>query len=943
MWVQLLGTTVLLAAVLTVVVAGIASASAPTEGQSVPDSAVPVGTFAANTPFQSGQGINVVLPANSLFSPNTNLAVEECAAPNGVIPTLPAACDGTTINGPTLKPNADGSVNFQAEVGSLYTVYALPDSISLGESPTGSPVCGNTAATECILYIGDNQNDFTKPHLWSQPFFIDTNATDSGTPAGDGSAPPTATTPSATLSTAAASPTMNVANGADVSEVTVTLLGTGSVPVPNKTVQLNGTGHSKITPETTGSNVTNALGVATFSVSDATAETVTYTATDTTDSVTVAQQPTVDFAAPVVTDGNSSVSAKPVTVASGSSTTITVTIQDQGSPPGGVAGQTVSLAGSGSTVVITPATTGSNVTNSAGVATFTATDTANESVTFTATDDTDSDLVLTSTAQVTFGTLTVSPAESTVTASSPEPVGAGTTVTVTLLTAGGSPVSSKSVSLATQGTQPASVTISGSPATTDANGQATFTVTDSAAESDTFVATDVTDSITFTQTATITFQTPVPSAAKSTVTADNSTSVADGQTLTLVKITINDQFGKAEANKTVTLAVTGSAEAHPISQGGSTPGETDSTGTAYFEVDDTAAEVVTLTATDTTDNFKVTQTAMITFTAGVGDPDAGSSTVVPSNANPPADGSTSTTITVTLTDEFGNAVVGQTISLTALPAGNKAVITSVSPVTNSGGEATFTATDGTAEVVTFQAVDVTDSNTALAREGVVTFGSPPVPPPLAAFSSVVATPTTVPADGATTSTISVLLYNSNGDAVPGKAVTLTASGGNSTVTAVNATTTNTGNALFTVSDATAESVTFTADDTTDGVNLSGDQATVQFTAVSGSTTTTTTTTTGSGSTTTTTTGSGSTTSTTTTTTTPGSTTTTTDSGSAAGTDASSTDDSSGGSDSSGGADSSGGSLAVTGAPPLLPWLVGAGVVLVGAGSLGRRRHSARFQ
>ena len=174
-----------------------AGASTPTEGASVPDSAVPVGTFTANTPFASGQNINVVIPANSVFSANTNLAIIECSAPNGVIPVLPAACDGDTIQGPTLKPNADGSVNFQTEVGSLYQIFALPDYFTLGETP-GGPACGDTAATECILYIGENQNDFTQPHLWSQPFFIATSATDSGTPAGDGSAPSTTTTTTAT-------------------------------------------------------------------------------------------------------------------------------------------------------------------------------------------------------------------------------------------------------------------------------------------------------------------------------------------------------------------------------------------------------------------------------------------------------------------------------------------------------------------------------------------------------------------------------------------------------------------------------------------------------------------------------------------------------------------------------------------------------------------------
>ena len=87
-----------------------------------------------------------------------------------------------TIQGPSVVAAADGSFTL-----TNYPVYALPDSVSLGES-SGGPVCGSTAATECILYIGDNFNDFTKPHLWSAPFFISANGNDLGANPGDGTA-----------------------------------------------------------------------------------------------------------------------------------------------------------------------------------------------------------------------------------------------------------------------------------------------------------------------------------------------------------------------------------------------------------------------------------------------------------------------------------------------------------------------------------------------------------------------------------------------------------------------------------------------------------------------------------------------------------------------------------------------------------------------------------
>jgi hypothetical protein len=150
--------------------------------------ATPTGTFTPGTPFDSGQSINVVVPANNTFSSTDGLGnntsainVLECAAPNGVLPTNPSACDGNTIQGNTILPAGDGHFTYTG-----YTIYALPDSVSLGESPTGQPVCGNTAATECVLYMGNNQNDFTKPHLWSQPFKVNANGNDLGANPGDG-------------------------------------------------------------------------------------------------------------------------------------------------------------------------------------------------------------------------------------------------------------------------------------------------------------------------------------------------------------------------------------------------------------------------------------------------------------------------------------------------------------------------------------------------------------------------------------------------------------------------------------------------------------------------------------------------------------------------------------------------------------------------------------
>lgn len=89
----------------------------------------------------------------------------------------------------------------------------------------------------------------------------------------------------------------------------------------------------------------------------------------------------------------------------------------------------------------------------------------------------------------------------------------------------------------------------------------------------------------------------------------------------------------------------------------------------------------------------------------------------------------------------------------------------------------------------------------------------------AANSTVVASPSSVVADGVTTSTVTVTLKDSAGSPVQGKTIVLTASGGSSTITTVQGTTDASGIATFTVKDATSETLTYTATDTTDSIAI----------------------------------------------------------------------------------------------------------------------------
>ena len=185
---------------------------------------------------------------------------------------------------------------------------------------------------------------FSYPHLFSAPFNIDVgDGHDHGDQPGDGSAPALLST-SATNSTVTASRSSVTADGVNTSRITVTLRGHQQQPGDQREighlVPGGGSFHHRVRPRR---RPPMAPGQAVFTVTDTTAEPVTYTATDTSDSLAVTQTAAVTFAAPVVTPANSSIAALSSAVAQGGSTTITVTLKDQGEAPQPVAGKVVSL------------------------------------------------------------------------------------------------------------------------------------------------------------------------------------------------------------------------------------------------------------------------------------------------------------------------------------------------------------------------------------------------------------------------------------------------------------------------------------------------------------------------------------------------------------------------------------------------------------------------
>lgn len=113
----------------------------------------------------NGETIRISVGPNSLFTPNARIEVLECAAPHGMPPTNDGSCDGNTAAYGSIIVAADGSFTVPG-----YTLVALPNA-ALDEGPHGQPVCNLTAA--CVLYIGQNQNDFSAPKIFSALFRID--------------------------------------------------------------------------------------------------------------------------------------------------------------------------------------------------------------------------------------------------------------------------------------------------------------------------------------------------------------------------------------------------------------------------------------------------------------------------------------------------------------------------------------------------------------------------------------------------------------------------------------------------------------------------------------------------------------------------------------------------------------------------------------------------
>lgn len=540
------------------------------------------------------------------------------ASINGLAITsvLPTVTVGTGTISPTQSTVTIATSNLTAAVSTSVTL-TLKDG-------SGNPVTDSSQAsniTFSVLATGTSSGSFGavvpvggSPGVYQVNFTAVTSGTANTIGAvlagtGNFSTTPTFTVTSgpvsATLSSATASSTTVLGNGIATSTITVTLLDSSSNPIPAKSVSLtsNRGGSDTISA---ASGPSSASGVVNFIVKSAVQGTSTYTATDNSDGVTVTMTPAITFVSGAVSPATSTHVATPATnvIANNLTTSsIVVTLLDSSSNP--VSGKSVALTSSRSSFdTISPA---SATTAANGQSVFTVKSNTIGISVYTATDTTDSNLVVTQTSSVAFIPGPISQAVSTLVASAgPVSLATNAIITATARDANSNPIAGKTMTLASS--RAGVDTIGPASVATNASGVAVFTVQSSSYGTSVYTATDTTDTVSFTQTASILYQ-GLATAADSLVSAGPRSVKADGAAVITVTVTLKNAALQTIPSKTVTLTSSRGA-GDTISPASAI---SNASGVAIFTVTSLSPGTATLTAIDTSDAVTLSNPGVIQF------------------------------------------------------------------------------------------------------------------------------------------------------------------------------------------------------------------------------------------------------------------------------------------------------------------------------------------
>ena len=265
------------------------------------------------------------------------------------------------------------------------------------------------------------------------------------------------------------------------------------------------------------------------------------------------------------------------------------------------------------------------------------------------------------------------------------------------------------------------------------------------------------------------------------VTRDNS--VADGAMANTLRVKVTDAFGNALNGQTVSVMADNGATVAPTVI-------TEPDGTVEISVTSQTAGVSAVTATINSSS----QSQNVTFIADVRTAKIADLVVIKDGSE--ADGSTANTLQVKVTDAFGNALAGQTVSVMA---GNGAT-TAPTVTTQPDGTVEISVTSQTAGAST---VTASINNSSLSQN--VTFVADVS---TAKIADLVVIKDGSEADGSTANTLQVKVTDANGNTLAGQAVSVLA--GNSATVASTVTTKPDGTVEISVTSQTAGTSTVTA-------------------------------------------------------------------------------------------------------------------------------------
>ena len=275
-------------------------------------------------------------------------------------------------------------------------------------------------------------------------------------------------------------------------------------------------------------------------------------------------------------------------------------------------------------------------------------------------------------------------------------------------------------------------------------------------------------------------------------------SVADGSTANMLRVRVTDAFGNALGGQTVSVLADNGVTTAPTVI-------TEPDGTVEISVTSQTAGVSAVTATINSSS----QSQNVTFIADVSTAKIADLVVIKDGSE--ADGSTANTLRARVTDAFGNALAGQTVSVLA----DNGATVALTETTKPDGTAEISVTSQTAGV---SAVTVSINNSSQSRN--VTFIADVR---TAQIAELVVIKDGSEADGSTANTLRVRVTDAFGNALAGQTVSVLADNG--ATVAPTVTTQPDGTVEISVTSQTAGTSTVTA-----SINSSSQSRNVTFIA-----------------------------------------------------------------------------------------------------------------